>query len=110
MTAREVLNELAVEINANAHSKGFWDGSYEVGTKIALIHSELSEFLERHRSLEPKQADDHCPGFENLEIELADAAIRIFDLAVELDLDIGGAIDAKVKFNATRPRKHGKRY
>jgi len=38
-----------------------------------------------------------------IEVELADAVIRICDLAGYLKLDLGGAIDEKLAFNATRP-------
>ena len=36
------------------------------------------------------------------EVELADAVIRIFDLAGAYNMDLGGAIEEKLKFNATR--------
>jgi hypothetical protein len=36
------------------------------------------------------------------EVELADAAIRIFDLAGAMNFDIGGAIAEKLAFNASR--------
>lgn len=37
------------------------------------------------------------------EVELADAVIRIADLAGGLGLDLGGAIAEKLAFNAVRP-------
>jgi NTP pyrophosphatase (non-canonical NTP hydrolase) len=36
------------------------------------------------------------------EVELADAVIRIFDLAGAYDMDLGGAIAEKMAFNAER--------
>jgi NTP pyrophosphatase (non-canonical NTP hydrolase) len=37
-----------------------------------------------------------------LEVELADALIRICDLAGAMQLDLGGAVREKLDYNATR--------
>lgn len=39
--------------------------------------------------------------------ELADAAIRIFDLATEMGIDLAWHIEQKVRYNAGRPKMHG---
>ncbi|WP_441227986.1 hypothetical protein AB7813_08245 [Tardiphaga sp. 20_F10_N6_6] len=70
-----------------------------VGTKLALVHSEVSEGLEGYRK---GLKDDHLPHRDMLEVELADAVIRIFDLAGGLDMDLGGAIAEKLAYNAQR--------
>lgn len=70
-----------------------------IGTKLALIHSEVSEGLEGNRK---NLKDDKLPHRMMLEVELADAAIRIFDLAGGLGFDIGGAIAEKLLYNANR--------
>lgn len=72
---------------------------------IALIHSELSEALEglRHGNT----LDDKIPEFTSAEAELADAVIRIMHLSVLNGWDVGSAIIAKMKFNATREHMHG---
>lgn len=68
-------------------------------TRIALCHSELSEALEGHRrDLE----DEHIAGRLSSEIELADAVIRIFDLAGAMGYELGSAIEAKLAYNAQR--------
>lgn len=103
-------------VNLTAHEKGFWrDGivttevqQLVVSEKIALIHSELSEALETLRH-EPK-ADEHCPQHTNTSVELADAVIRIMDLAKEMSLDLGNAIVAKAEYNKNRKYKHGKEF
>lgn len=46
--------------------------------------------------------DDHLPDRAMLEVELADAVIRIFDLAGAAGLDLGGAIDDKLAYNQSR--------
>lgn len=86
--------------------QGFWE-STNFGEKIALIHSELSESLEAARKNLPS---DHLPGFHGIEEELADAMIRIFDLAGKSNIRLGDAFIAKLLFNLTRPVKHGKAF
>ncbi len=73
---------------------------YVIATKIALIHSEISEALEGYRSDKP---DDKIPERPMIEVELADAIIRIGDLAECLKLDVVGAIAQKFEINASRP-------
>lgn len=70
-----------------------------VGELLCLVHSEVSEAMEGHRKL---LMDDKLPHRTMLEVELADAAIRIFDMAGGLGLDIGGAIMEKLAYNARR--------
>lgn len=71
-----------------------------VGTKLVLIVSEIAEAMEGHRKSLP---DDKLPHRPMVEVELADAVIRIADLAGALGLDLGGAIAEKMAFNAQRP-------
>lgn len=67
--------------------------------KIALIHSEVSEALEGFRK---GTMDNHLPNRPTEEVELADAVIRIFDLAGARDLDLAGAIVEKLAYNIGR--------
>lgn len=67
--------------------------------KLCLIHSEISEAMEGHRK---GLMDDKLTKREMLEVELADAVIRICDLAGALDLDLGGAIAEKLAYNLQR--------
>jgi len=69
------------------------------GWKMLLIHSEISEACE---GLRKDLMDDKLPHRPMVEVELADAIIRILDLAGALNLDVSGAIEEKRKFNASR--------
>lgn len=75
-------------------------GKALVAEKLALIHSEVSEAMEGHRK---GLQDDKLPHRPMLEVELADAVIRIADLCGALGYDLGGAIAEKMAFNAVRP-------
>lgn len=116
----ETINDLMESTHfANSH---WWidDASEDaqmlvVPTKLMLIVSELVEAMEGHRKNLP---DDKLPHRPMIEVELADALIRLLDLAGRLKLDLGGAYSEKMRYNATRAdhtdeaRKavHGKRY
>ena len=70
-----------------------------VGELLCLVHSEISEAMEGHRKL---LQDDKLPTRSMLEVELADAVIRIFDMSGGLGLDVTGAIAEKLAYNASR--------
>jgi hypothetical protein len=46
--------------------------------------------------------DDKLPHRKMIEVELADAVIRCFDLAGALGLDLAGAMAEKLAYNAMR--------
>lgn len=115
---RAAGNFLAEICHAASHGAGWWNdpktgmdlrqeardgtrfGKALVAEKLCLIHSEVSEAMEGARKNLP---DDKLPHRSMIEVELADAIIRIGDLAGALDLDLGGAIAEKMAFNAVRP-------
>ena len=72
----------------------------DVPSKLALIHSEISEAMEGHRK---GLTDDKLPHRAMFEVELADAVIRIMDLAGATGCDLAGAIEEKLAYNRTRP-------
>lgn len=84
--------------------------------KLLLIHSEISEACEADRK---NLKDRHLPHRDGVEVELADAVIRCFDLAGALGYNLGDAIAEKMAYNAQREdhkhearheRPNGKRY
>jgi NTP pyrophosphatase (non-canonical NTP hydrolase) len=98
------LNDYSSWCHQASLQAGWWplevaDNPMVVAQKIALIHSEISEALEGDRK---NSQDDKLPHRKAIEVELADALIRIFDLAGFLDLDLEGAVSEKMAYNKTR--------
>ena len=68
------------------------------------MHSELSEALEADRK---DLLDDKLTHRKGLEVELADAVIRIMDFTQGKDMDLDNTIAEKLAYNTTRPYLHG---
>lgn len=122
------INDLVKTIHDKNVESGWWNDPengkslkendmfpYVIGTKLLLINTEISEATEGYRK---NLMDDKLPDREMVEVELADALIRLMDVAGALDLDLGGAIEEKRKFNSTRSdhkvenrvKKNGKKF
>jgi NTP pyrophosphatase (non-canonical NTP hydrolase) len=69
------------------------------GELLMLIVSEIAEAMEGERK---GLMDDHLPHRKAVEVELADALIRIFDYAGAYEYDIEGAFWEKKAYNAIR--------
>lgn len=98
------VRQLVLVCHSASEDAGWWDSInrndiWVVSTKLALIHSEISEALEGARK---DINDDHLPHRKMLEVELADAMIRIADLAGALELDLAGALVEKMEYNRQR--------
>lgn len=103
--AAEVLTDVC---HGTARAAGWWNAAdpntsmanpLHFSNKLCLIHSEISEAMEGDRKSLP---DDKLPHRPMREVELADAVIRIFDLAGGYGLDLAGAIVEKLAYNAQR--------
>lgn len=83
-------------------------------TKIALMHSELSEALEFLRDGEPvnevqytmTDVGDKPDGHPS---EIADAVIRLLDYCYTEEIDLADVVAQKLAYNAKRGFKHGGR-
>ncbi len=91
--------------HSSARRKGFWDKKRNVGEMLMLIVSELGEAIEAHRG-----GQFGLLKKDTFEDELADTAIRLFDLCGGLGIDLEKQIAWKMNFNQSRAQKHGKRY
>lgn len=98
-TAINDLNALCEICHGSAHAAGWWDKQRNVGEMLCLIHSEISEAMEGHRT---DAVDDKLPQHMSITVELADALIRIFDLAGGLKLELGLAFAEKLRYNQER--------
>lgn len=112
------INNLIKKAHKNAVEHGFWDDweyltknmilsthytelvNNALGNRLMLINGEVAE---AHEALRKDDA-------ENLREELADIAIRLFDLCGGLDIDLEYEIEKKMTKNASRPYKHGKAF
>jgi hypothetical protein len=101
------LDALAAILHETAISKGFWEGSRnydQIGNKLALVHSEVTEVLEAIRKNK---------GSQEIVEEMADVLIRLLDLyaamrnATFIEHSLDEVLFAKMEKNNTRPRLHG---
>lgn len=103
---KDIINSLSTLIHDVNIEAGWWTDlktgakkERNVGELLCLIHSEISEAMEGHRK---GLMDDKLPHRKMFEVELADALIRIFDLAGAHSLDLGGAMKEKMEYNKVR--------
>lgn len=120
------IKEISKQIHDNARAKGFWDNERNMGEMLMLIVSEVAEAMEADRKSlffegdirAVKNTESHSDfqvEFQHhvkgtFEDELADICIRVFDLAHSRGIDLEAHIRTKMRYNATRPHMHGKKY
>jgi len=103
-----VFEEVQGAAHLNAVEKGFWDEDKNDAEFIALAHAELSWALEAMRN--GNQESVKVPGFSCIEEELSDVILRIMDYSGGNNLNVAGAIVAKMGYNKNRPWRHGKKF
>ena len=122
-----MLNELSQKIHANAVAKGFWDKTPNFGELLMLTVSELGEAMDADRK--DKRTDkEHLKWVASLkndsvadefflnhikdtiEDEIADAIMLLLSISASRKIDIQAHVAAKMRYNAGRPKLHGKRY
>lgn len=131
----DAMEKLQERAHNNSRAKGFWTGpeNDNIPTKLCLIHSEVSEWLEAFR----KNPNDPCGKMEEYqprkvdnfgnpvmmplsiiasggvravtkeEEEAADVFIRLLDLCQARGIDLARVTLAKMRYNESRPMMHG---
>jgi NTP pyrophosphatase (non-canonical NTP hydrolase) len=104
----EGLDGIAADIHKTAVEKQFWTEQTvtmdQIGAKLALVHSEVTEVLEALRKNK---------GSYEVVSEMADVMIRLLDLFAALksagivEHDIDDCMAHKMAKNKARPPKHG---
>lgn len=75
---------------------------------LMLTVTEISEAAEAHRGGNPACVRPGMESLSHVEEELADAVIRLVQIAAEHKLNLVEAIVRKMQFNETREVRHGK--
>jgi len=111
---KEQINNLVKDVHTKNVEAGWWNDPetgesllnhkftpYVIGTKLMLTVTELAEATEGYRK---DLMDDKLPHRKMIDVELADAVIRILDLAGAVGCnDLGDIIEEKREMNRTRP-------
>ena len=104
-----MIDDLQYAVHVTAVDKGFWTTPVNLGEKVALIHSELSELLEAYRENPHAACDKPIPLTREQE-EMSDVLIRLLDLAEHRGIDLMRAAEIKHAYNLTRSPKHGRKF
>ncbi len=122
------VNELAKLIRDDNATKGFDPTEGGVERYLLLAVAEITEAQEELRDGRapvaiyhdgcgyPYHAGSDLTGFpkdlkpEGFPVEIADAIIRLLDIAAKFKIDIEAVIQLKLAYNRTRPSKHGRKF
>jgi NTP pyrophosphatase (non-canonical NTP hydrolase) len=106
----QMFDDLAIKLHEAALEKGFWPEDVDdifIAKQCMMIVSEVTEVMEAIRK---------DKGEEEISKEVADILIRTLDLYAGLvesgytKMSLDYAMEEKIKFNKTRPEKHGVKF
>jgi NTP pyrophosphatase (non-canonical NTP hydrolase) len=110
----KLMDEMGAAIYEWAGRKGWNDKPAEFGTRMALVHSEVSEALEAWRDyhdfgVHEEPDAKHPSGIKpcGIPTELADVIIRILHYCHIYGISVGKEIINKMAYNEERPFMHG---
>ena len=132
------MKNLIAKAHGTAKEKGFWDTERNVSEMLMLIVSEVAEAqeaLRKNHYANPEVVDSLAHDLEldrtdeefllktlvwkskfeeniksSFQDEIADVAIRLFDLCGGMGIDLEKHIEMKMKYNSMRGYKHGKAF
>lgn len=113
------INDIADQVHALAHEKGFHPPGQTEDQFVEMmcnnLHDEISELHEAWRNNQLRKLCDKAEKMialgisplSCLEEELADIIIRTLDNAKRLGLDPQSIVERKHAYNSTRSERHG---
>lgn len=104
----QCIRALSVAAHQTAYEHGWWDSDRTTAEALLKITVEVAEAVQALEAGDPR--DKHLPEFRAFSVELADIVIRVLDLAAAVGVPLGEAVVAKMRFNETRPYRHGKEF
>lgn len=111
------LNQLGATIAGWAKDKGFDPGTWKnVDQKLLLMVTEIVEATQEFRKIKSipeidggEWSEDDAKLVHKFHEEMSDLAIRLLSFCSEMGIDLEKEIVEKMRFNETRPYKHGRR-
>lgn len=112
------IKEICKVAHQTSVEKGFYDNPPTIADRLLLTHCEISEAAEEVREdrlhiwydtekTVKRPNGTYLPKPEGVPVELADAIIRICDMADYLNLPLERALQEKLEYNKHREYKHG---
>lgn len=110
-TIEHAIAKMTAEVREVNTANGWFDSERSVGEGLALLHSEVSEWLEAFRSWKLEDATKGVPDAkpEGVGSEAADVLIRLLDECERQGIDLAFEYRRKITHNRTRGYRHGGR-
>ena len=99
------LAELSKRIHETAERNGFYDPPRRLPEILTLAHSELSEAFEAWRDNPDAPMTTSLQGWS---VEVVDCIIVCLDILYAAGVAVEPLLAEKMRYNETRPRRHGR--